>query len=131
MKTESNKEIGSLGEYIAAKYLENKGFKVLQRNYWRPYGEIDIVCSKREVIHFIEVKTVSREMGEGVTRETEWNPAEKIGTHKLERMVRTIETYVQEKNIEGEWQMDAVLVEIDTTTKKARVEMLENISPYT
>jgi len=132
MKTDTNKHVGKLGEHIAARYLTSKGFKVKGFNYLRPYGEIDIICTKERMTHFIEVKTVSREIKEDVTYENNaWNPAEKIGDHKLHRMVRTIDTYVQEKGIEGDWQMDAVLVELDSKTKKARVEYIENISPYT
>jgi putative endonuclease len=130
VKTHSNKEIGAIGEHIAAKYLISKGYKVVEFNYWKPYGEIDIICTKDRVIHFVEVKTVSREIGQGVIHETDWNPAEKIGSHKLARMVRTIDTYIQEKGIEGDWQMDAVLVELDTQGKRAKVGLIENISPY-
>ena len=50
--------IGDLGEGIVCNYLKNKGFKVIDRNYWKPWGEIDIVVTKRGKIHFIEVKTL-------------------------------------------------------------------------
>lgn len=57
-KTEKQK-IGRLGEDIAQKYLENKGFSVIGQNYLKKCGEIDIIAQKRGIIHFIEVKTVS------------------------------------------------------------------------
>ena len=54
-------EIGRLGEDIACRFLKEKGFKVVERNYWKKWGEIDIVAEKEGVLRFIEVKTVTRE----------------------------------------------------------------------
>ena len=53
---------GALGETLAAKFLESKGYKVLKRNYRKPWGEIDIICEKGNTIRFVEVKTVSHEI---------------------------------------------------------------------
>jgi len=58
----NTKKIGDLGEEISVKYLKNKGFSILETNYLRKWGEIDIVAEKDEVVHFIEVKTVSYEV---------------------------------------------------------------------
>jgi len=72
-KTEKQK-IGDLGEGIACDYLKAKGHQIIERNYWKPWGEIDIIVEKEGVVGFIEVKTVSREnLGEGdtVARETD------------------------------------------------------------
>jgi len=52
-----NVNIGKLGEYVACKYLENKGYKIKERNYRTFLGEIDIVCEYKENIIFVEVKT--------------------------------------------------------------------------
>ena len=40
------KEVGRVGEDIAAQFLERKGFKILARNYRKPWGEIDIIAEK-------------------------------------------------------------------------------------
>src|SRR3989344_2519447 len=58
--TEKQK-IGRLGEDIAVKYLENKGFLVIERNYLKKCGEIDVIAKKAGITHFIEVKSVTRE----------------------------------------------------------------------
>lgn len=50
-------ETGNMGEAMAAAYLLQKGFSVLQQN-WRHYRwEVDIIASKNNILHFIEVKT--------------------------------------------------------------------------
>src|SRR5688500_8779759 len=55
------KAIGTLGETIACRFLMKRGFKIIERNYLKKWGEIDIVAKKDELWHFVEVKTVSRE----------------------------------------------------------------------
>ena len=62
----NNKEIGMLGEELAVKLLENKGYKILERNYATKPGEIDIIAINGRVIIFTEVKTrISSNMGKG------------------------------------------------------------------
>ncbi|MFA5997216.1 MAG: YraN family protein [Candidatus Paceibacterota bacterium] len=55
--------VGRLGEDIAIKHLENKGFTIICLNYRKKCGEIDIIAKKREITHFIEVKSVSLHPG--------------------------------------------------------------------
>lgn len=64
-------KIGKLGEDLATLFFKRRGYLVLYRNYWKPYGEIDIVCQKQNKLYFIEVKSVSREINDNtkVTRE--------------------------------------------------------------
>lgn len=49
-------EKGILYEDIASDYLKKKRFKILERNYRTRFGEIDIICSKGNLIVFVEVK---------------------------------------------------------------------------
>lgn len=54
-----NLSIGSLGEEIAVEYLKNKRFQIIERNFRRPWGELDIIArDKSGVMVFIEVKTL-------------------------------------------------------------------------
>ncbi|MCB6992322.1 YraN family protein [bacterium 210820-DFI.6.37] len=53
----NNQQLGKLGENAAEEYLLRKGYCILCRNFRCRAGEIDIVASKGEVLHFIEVKT--------------------------------------------------------------------------
>ena len=68
--TEKQK-IGQIGEDCACRYLVERGFKIIERNYLKKWGEIDIIAKKKKKIHFVEVKAVSRDLSEGnVIRET-------------------------------------------------------------
>ena len=48
--------IGKKGEDIAVVFLKKKGWKILERNYRKQYGEIDIIARKQNLLIFIEVK---------------------------------------------------------------------------
>jgi putative endonuclease len=49
--------LGDRGENMAAKYLRNQGYKILERNFRCDMGEIDIVAKEGKVLVFVEVKT--------------------------------------------------------------------------
>ena len=51
------KQLGADGEALVATYLENKGYWVIDRNYKKQFGEIDLIAQKDDTIAFIEVKT--------------------------------------------------------------------------
>jgi putative endonuclease len=113
------RQFGNLGEKVACVFLEKHGFTILERNYLRKWGEIDIVAKKKNITHFIEVKSVSSE--------TSYRPEENLHPQKLKRLARTMQTYVLEKHLDGEWQLDLVTARIDAAKREAKVEMLENI----
>lgn len=52
-----NKRLGKSGEDKAVKYLKRNGWKIVERNYKNPFGEIDIIAKKDDTVAFIEVKT--------------------------------------------------------------------------
>jgi len=53
-----NKETGQKGEERACKYLLDKGYEIIERNYRTKTGEIDIIIKKAETLAFVEVKTL-------------------------------------------------------------------------
>ena len=123
------RKIGDIGEAVAEKFLVKQGFTVVERNYLKPFGEIDIIAKKSGSFHFIEVKTVSREIQEGSVSHETYNPAENVHPKKLARLHKTIETYLMEHNISPKtpWQLDVITVQLDLQRKKAKVDYLRNI----
>lgn len=126
----NNKLTGNLGEEIGTKYLNNKGFEILNRNYLKKWGEIDIVTRRTGIVHFVEVKTVSYEtkayLKEAVSRGT-WRPEENVHATKLKRLSRAIESWLMENNYEGDWQIDVLAVRVVPRDKYAQVKYIPNI----
>ncbi len=56
------KAIGKLGEELVVKHLKQRGLDLVEANYSKKFGEIDLVMNSGESLHFLEVKTVSREI---------------------------------------------------------------------
>jgi putative endonuclease len=52
----NKRKIGAEYEMLAAEYLMAKGFTILEKNYWTPYGEIDILAKEDNILVFCEVK---------------------------------------------------------------------------
>lgn len=128
MAKTTKRTLGDVGEKIAAEFLIKRGIEVIDRNYLRKWGEIDIVGRKGELIRFVEVKSVSCESLDTVTHGTSaYRPEENVHPQKLKRLSRAIQTYLLEKNLECEWQLDVITVRIDEKNRRARVEMIENV----
>jgi putative endonuclease len=114
------KKTGDLGEDVAEKYLKKRGYRILERNYWQKWGEIDIVAKFRDDIIFVEVK--SRKHG------ANFMPAQNVTFHKQQRLIRAAYSWLKENRIVdgAPWQIDVVVVEIDYFLNKAKVEHLRN-----
>ncbi|MDO8604074.1 MAG: YraN family protein [bacterium] len=134
-KTEKQK-IGRLGEDIAQKYLENKGFSIIEQNFLRKCGEIDIIAKKGKILHFIEVKSVTRENIPTShrsdlcisSRTDKYRAEDNLHPYKLKRLRRTTQVYLYERRPEDqiEWVFDAITVQIDVKNRTAKVKFLEN-----
>ena len=140
------RKTGNLGEDLACRFLMKHGFDIIDRNYLKKCGEIDIIAKNNGKIHFIEVKTVSclpAQAGETIpdvsslladqTSETsnnsDFRPEENVHPWKLQRLARTIQIYLTEKAVSDEtnWQFDVITVYIDRKRLISKVSMLENV----
>lgn len=131
LKREGTVGKGKLGEEIACEYLVSKRFKIITRNYWRKWGEIDIVAEKEGVLRFVEVKSVSRENLNDVSRETfdGYRPEDNVHPWKLRRLSRVIQSYLAENKVsdETEWQFDILAILVFEKEKKAKVVFTEDV----
>ena len=154
-------KVGKIGEDIACKYLKDRGYKIIERNFRKTWGEIDIICLKKcsenspwnnitntlinvlrktnnkiDIYHdsdnlvpqrtnskkliFVEVKTLKNSSG--------MNPEENLTEGKKHKLIRTCELYVSNnpRYINTDWQIDAILIEINNDLKKAKVRHIES-----
>lgn len=114
-------DLGRWGEDFAEKYLKTKGYRIIDRNYWKPWGEIDIVAvDKERILVFIEVKTV--------TGKNPYITAEDQVTHsKLTKLRRTCELYANNNQhlSENGWQIN--LIALNYFENNWQVKHYENI----
>jgi len=124
-------EIGRIGEDVAVDFLRQKGFRIVLRNFRKPYGEIDIIALDPEGrLRFVEVKSVSYETGraggQSVSHET-FRPEENVHSAKVKSLIRVIGAYLVSHETDAEWQFDVMAVFLDTTAKKAKIRHLKNV----
>ncbi len=128
--TSKTQKLGEIGEKLAVMFLMKHGFQVLETNYTKKCGEIDIVAQKGKNLHFIEVKSVSRVTLDDVSSETSgYRPEENMHPKKVERFVRTADYYLMEKNVPDtiEYQIDLALVYINPIKRAGKVVLMEQV----
>ena len=116
------RKFGDAGEKIAEKYLKNKGYYIIERNYQRPWGEIDLIGRKDNRLIFFEVKT--RDM----FHVEHFLPEQAVNHSKQVKLKKICHTYLSDKKypINQEWQIDIISIAIDKDKLKARVNHIEN-----
>jgi len=122
----SHLKTGALGEDIACKFLVKNGLEVVERNYWRKWGEIDIISRDTSgVTHFVEVKSTSKPFVCNMQID-DWRPEEMIHKKKVQRLKRVIQTYILQHNIE-EWVFDVVVVYLNEERRIAKCKIIKDI----
>lgn len=95
---------GRLGEDYTCRYLQSNGYKIIQRNYRKPCGEIDIIAEKGGYIAFVEVKTRKRRsLVSGV---------EAVNYKKKGRIIATADYYLAEYGMELQPRYDIAEVTV-------------------
>ena len=88
-------EIGKLGEEIVTQYLNQKGYKIIERNFTCKQGGIDIICIDKKELVFIEVKTR--------TNDKFGKPVEAVDVNKKKHLFKAIKYYLYSRNLENEY----------------------------
>ncbi|WP_026882310.1 YraN family protein [Clostridium akagii] len=114
-----NKDIGNHGENIAAQYLVNNKYTIIERNFRCKFGEIDIIAYNLDYLCFVEVKT---------RYETKFGfPLEAVNITKQHKIQRIAEFYIYEKNCYNlNFRFDVVEVLLNTINNECNVELIKN-----
>lgn len=115
---DNTRAVGAFGESIAEKFLLEKGYKIIKKNFqFGKIGEIDIVAEDKEVLVFVEVKLR--------TAKSYGDPLESITPKKVANLRRTAEGYLYINKIYNkECRFD--IIGIDTRTKPYTINHLIN-----
>lgn len=110
MKKFSTQNIGEKGEEYTVKFLKKKKYKILERNYRKRYGEIDIIAENKNYIVFVEVKT----------RHTDsmTSAADAVNRQKQIRIIKTASLYLAENETEKFCRFDVCEVYINSDNLK-------------
>lgn len=104
-KKMTNKDTGNKGEELAVQALEERGFNILERNWHFKYWEVDIIASRENRLHFVEVKTR--------TNQKFGYPEESITRDKMQSLKNAAEVY-QEKHPEWKYiQFDVAAITLN------------------
>lgn len=125
---QTKSEIGRTGEQVAANFLKDKGYAILDMNFkndsGRRLGEIDIIArdiAQNEIV-FVEVKTRDYAKYGGTL------PEENINAQKLRKLAKIATIYLRQKNLENcAYRFDALSVWLDYGTRLAKIKHIPNI----
>ena len=133
----SKSETGKQGEDIAAKYLMDRGYQVIDRNFREKWGELDIiVIAPDKTLVFVEVKTIEYQTSEFEQEQANLlTPEDNLTKSKLTKLQRTASLYANDhhKLIDDAkgWQIDFISVRVfagkHPSDKKIDIRHFENI----
>ncbi|MFZ0545309.1 MAG: YraN family protein [Candidatus Promineifilaceae bacterium] len=116
--TDNRKKLGQWGESVAAHHLEAKGYEIVARNWRTARGEIDLIARAGQELVFVEVKTRrGKQLGlpeEGLTR------------RKANQLMMLAGQYLSENDLDVDWRIDLVAVELDKGGKLLRCDHIPN-----
>ncbi len=132
----NNVRIGSLGEDIALLYLQDRGYRVIDRNFRKSWGELDIVAMDPEgILVFVEVKTAKRPDSDseysGISPEDNMSRAKIMKTKKIAESYSNAHPESVDDN-KG-WRIDLVAIRLGLRGLKdfpGRFSSLTEINKY-
>jgi len=122
----NNKDITwKIGEEVARKYLEDKGYEIIEQNYSTKYSEIDLIVKRPappggdNILIFVEVRT--KKSNAFVS------PEESINQKKLKKLYWNAEAYISNKKYKGQSRVDAVCIILDAHNNIEKLEHYKGI----
>ena len=123
--TFASKALGNRGEQIAQKYLEGKGYKILDVNFRNKIGELDIVAKEGDCIVFVEVKTrQSLQCGQ---------PYESVHQWKIRKIGQLAQSYLKFKfntiDMYARFDVISIILEEESPPKVEHIKNAFDLSP--
>lgn len=112
-------DFGAEGERLAAKFLAERGWRIVGRNVAIGRGELDIIAVDGEELVIVEVRT--RRIGSLLP------PEMTVGPRKIRNLIKTARKYVERASYEGNWRIDVVAVTEDGDGRRS-VELFSDVT---
>jgi putative endonuclease len=117
-KNNRRQKLGAWGEKVAATHLEAQGYQITARNWRCAQGEIDLIAKAGDELVFVEVKTrKGRAAG---------TPEEGLTRAKQRKLMKLAQLYVAEHDLDVDWRIDLVAIELDERGKLLRCDHIPN-----
>jgi putative endonuclease len=123
MNPKNNQTTGKIGEQKAASYLREQGYQIIETNFLKRYGEIDIVATEKNTLVFIEVRT---RIGDsfGLAEES-------LTRHKIRSLTNSANYY---KNLHPRtpdaMRIDLVAIDMTDDMEVKKIELYKNITGF-
>ena len=115
------RKLGDIGENFATGYLEKNNYQIIERNYWKPIGEIDIVAKKDQKTVFFEVKA-------GILGH-DLRPEDNLTVSKQKKLKKIVSEYLSSHNLyNSDYQIDILIVYLYKNRTLERIEHIENVN---
>ncbi|PTX61275.1 putative endonuclease [Melghirimyces profundicolus] len=118
VRKDRRRETGRIGEALAARFLSDKGYRILETNWRNRLGELDLITEKDGLLVIVEVRTTrSRRFGMGF---------QSVDRKKQQQVRRLTLSYLQVRHRElTPFRFDVVSVLLTPTNEPARIDHLE------
>ncbi|MDP1722947.1 MAG: YraN family protein [Candidatus Gottesmanbacteria bacterium] len=115
------KRLGKIGEDLACEYLLNHQYTIIERNFQKRYGELDIIVIKDKILIFVEVKTrIGRRFG---------LPEESVTPRKLREVIQTAHYYkLLHPELPERMRIDVIAIELETDETLKAFRHIENVT---
>ena len=109
-------DLGKCGEGVAADYLEQQGYSILERGWRSGHKDIDLIAFKQGILAFVEVKT--RKNNAYI------QPQQAVDRHKIKLLMTAANRYICNNNIDAEIRFDIVAI-TGTDYSNYKIEHIE------
>ena len=122
VRVTKKRRLGDLGEDAACKYLKERGYKILERNYRAGPHEIDAVAYKDGVIAFVEVKTRST-----AENQIEPRPGSSVNRDKQQSIISAARKYVSFRARNARKRFDVIEVYAEYESGEYRIKEIKHL----
>ncbi len=117
--TRARKNLGESGERVAALFLEERGYKILARNFRTRGGELDLIAEDADGLAFVEVRT---RRGDALGA-----PEESLTISKRQKLLAMAQQFLQtySEYADCAWRIDFVAIQLDRAGRIDRIEVIK------
>lgn len=111
-------QIGNAAESLACDYLQQRGLKLISRNYRAPYGELDLIMQDHDHMVFVEVR---------FRRHTRYGSgADSVTASKQDKLIKTALYYLQQHPKQAKQPVRFDVVSLSTVDERSDIEWIKD-----